>query len=235
MNQNEEQYNPVVFPFGPPVYINKVAEECINELDARIEENGGKPEFDASGQLAGRIKKQTHLIDVISKDCRNHMLEHVAHYHNTVNQMTGITTSFTEGMSPIEQTKNQPNTYNMYELTSLWSNIQESREFNPPHQHDGAFSFVIYTRNDLENMTVEEIQDNEYDNRSKGGIDQRAIAGMIELSYGEANFFNWQLFNHVPSRGDIIMFPSWLRHTVYSFYEEGKIRISVAGNVNLVY
>jgi hypothetical protein len=228
MNQNEEQYNPVIFPFGPPVYLNKVAVECVEELDARIEEVGGKPEFDASGQLAGRILKQTHIKDVISKDCEYHILQHVAHYHNTVNATTGVSSSFTKEQSPEMKPEH-------YVLDSLWSNIQEAREFNPTHQHEGAFSFVIYTRNDLENMTVEEIQDNEYDNRSKDGVDQRANAGLIELTYGEANFFNWQLFNHMPQRGDIIMFPSWLRHTVYSFYEEGKIRISVAGNVNLAY
>ena len=50
-------------------------------------------------------------------------------------------------------------------LDSIWSNIQEAREYNPIHQHTGNFSFVIYTRNDLEDLSAEEIQDNEYDNK----------------------------------------------------------------------
>ena len=62
--------NNVIFPFGPPIYINQVDENILKELDARIEETGGKPEFDASGQLAGRIKKQTHLDKVISESVK---------------------------------------------------------------------------------------------------------------------------------------------------------------------
>ena len=58
--------HPVMFPFGPPVYLDKLPEEIIRELDVLIEHLGGKPEFDASGQLAGRIKKQTHLTEHIS-------------------------------------------------------------------------------------------------------------------------------------------------------------------------
>ena len=59
---------PVLFPFGPPVYLDKMAEPFVAELDSLIEKLGGVPEFDASGQLAGRIKKQTHLTKHISKD-----------------------------------------------------------------------------------------------------------------------------------------------------------------------
>ena len=48
---------PVFFPFGPPVYVDKVLPEFVEELDNLIEEHGGKIEFDASGLLAGRIRK----------------------------------------------------------------------------------------------------------------------------------------------------------------------------------
>ena len=32
--------NNVIFPFGPPIYINQVDDNIIKELDARIEETG---------------------------------------------------------------------------------------------------------------------------------------------------------------------------------------------------
>ena len=63
--QNEQ---PVMYPFGPPVYMDVVPENFIQELDNLIEENGGKVEFDASGLLAGRIRKQTELQDLISDE-----------------------------------------------------------------------------------------------------------------------------------------------------------------------
>ena len=206
MNQNN-----VFYPFGPPVYLDKINQETLEELDARIEETGGKPEFDASGQLAGRIKKQTHLDDVISDNCREHILKHCSDFYNKVSGLEDFS----------------------FNLDTIWSNIQEAREYNPIHQHTGNFSFVIYTRNDLEDLSVEEIQDNEYDNKVVDYDNQRPLAGMIELFYGEGNWMNWTSYQHIPKRGDILIFPSWLRHTVYAHYETGKIRISVAGNVSL--
>ena len=206
--------NNVIFPFGPPIYIDKIDENIIKELDVRIEEAGGKPEFDASGQLAGRIKKQTHLDEVISDTTRNVILNHCKNF--------------------FEQTSGgQELPMSAMTLDSIWSNIQEAREYNPVHQHTGNFSFVIYTRNDLENLSVEEIQDNEYDNKVVDYDNQRPLAGLIELFYGEGNWMNWTSYQHIPKRGDILIFPSWLRHTVYAHYETGKIRISVAGNVSL--
>ena len=206
--------NNVIFPFGPPIYIDKIDENIIKELDVRIEEAGGKPEFDASGQLAGRIKKQTHLDEVISDTTRNVILNHCKNF--------------------FEQTSGgQELPMSAMTLDSIWSNIQEAREYNPVHQHTGNFSFVIYTRNDLEDLSIKEIQDNEYDNKVIDYDNQRPLAGMIELFYGEGNWMNWTSYQHIPKRGDILIFPSWLRHTVYAHYETGKIRISVAGNVSL--
>ena len=202
----------VIFPFGPPIYIGKVGENVLQELDARIEETGGKPEFDASGQLAGRIKKQTHLDDVISDTVKVQILNHCSTFYEK-----------TAGVKiPLES----------IHLDSIWSNIQEAREYNPIHQHTGNFSFVIYTRNDLEDLSAEEIQDNEYDNKIVDYENQKPLAGLIELFYGEGNWMNWTSYQHIPKRGDILIFPSWLRHTVYAHYEAGKIRISVAGNVS---
>ena len=34
-----------------------------------------------------------------------------------------------------------------YILSALWINYQKKNEFNPPHDHDGKLSFVIYLKN----------------------------------------------------------------------------------------
>ena len=56
------------------------------------------------------------------------------------------------------------------------------------------------------------------------------MAGHIELHYGETQFLNVSTFSHFPLQGDLLVFPSWLRHSVYPFYCGGE-RISVAGNI----
>ena len=95
-----------MYPFGPPVYLSKVDDEIIQELDVRIDETGGKPEFDASGQLAGRIKKQTHLDEVISTKVRDHILNHCKSFY--------------------EQTSQDEIPLTAMVLDSIWSNIQEA-------------------------------------------------------------------------------------------------------------
>ena len=40
----------------------------------------------------------------------------------------------------IKNTKGKPE----YALSALWCNFQRQYEFNPPHDHDGKLSFVIY-------------------------------------------------------------------------------------------
>ena len=212
MFENEQ---PVMYPFGPPIYQDVVPEEFIKELDRLIEETGGKVEFDASGLLAGRILKQTELNDVISPALEEHLIHHCIRFNEKVhgNRVEGMT------------------------MDAIWSNIQEAREYNPPHYHTGNFSFVVYCRNDLEKFSIEELQDNPYDAPHAGSdthTQLRKLAGLIELQYGEPNWMNWNTYQFVPKRGDIIIFPSWLRHTVYAHYEPDCVRVSVAGNVSIV-
>ena len=54
------------------------------------------------------------------------------------------------------------------------------------------------------------------------------------VTYSKIRAMNWNQYQFVPQRGDIIIFPSWLRHTVYAHYEPDCVRVSVAGNVDIV-
>ena len=221
-NTPEQEYEfkneqPVFMPFGPSVYLDQVSDKAVDELDNLIEELGGKIEFDASNRLAGRIKKQTDLTKSVSAELANELMMHCDRYSYYATGNSGDSLS----------------------LDGIWSNIQEAREYNPPHSHTGNYSFVVYCRNDLEKFKLEELQDNEYDSVHGADVDyfalqNRKLAGLIELQYGEGNFMNHDRFCHVPSRKDIIIFPSWLRHTVYAHYEENAVRISVAGNVSIM-
>ena len=217
--------HPVLFPFVPPIYLDKVPEKIIRELDVLIETLGGKVEYDASGLLAGRIKKQTSLTENVTSTIQENIIMHCNRFFNHVRQAP------LSDMPGYEQLSMQ--------IQSIWSNIQEAREYNPPHSHSGDFSFVIYCRNDLEKYSLNRLQNNEYDSvhndtQQHETMKNSALAGLIELQYGEPAWMNWTQFRHVPSRGDIIIFPNWLRHTVYAHYEANHIRVSVAGNVNIL-
>ena len=220
-NPPEQEYEfkneqPVFMPFGPSVYIDQVSDKAVDELDKLIEELGGNIEFDASGRLAGRIKKQTDLTSSISPELADELMMHCYRYSYYATGRSG----------------------DSLRLDCIWSNIQEAREYNPTHSHTGNYSFVVYCRNDLEKFKLEELQDNEYDavhgDADYFALQNRKLAGLIELKYVEPNYLNHDRYCHVPSRKDIIIFPSWLRHTVYAHYEENAVRISVAGNVSIM-
>jgi len=164
---------PIMFPFGPPIYMDKITEPILRELDTLIEDLGGQVEYDASGQLAGRIKKQTTLTTSISVDVEECIVKHCMRFYQMVQESPTMSMPGTSALS--------------MQLQSIWSNIQEAREYNPPHSHSGDFSFVIYTRNDLEKYSIEELQDNEYD-KQKGNdeghaLQNQSLAGLIELQY----------------------------------------------------
>ena len=111
--------NPLLLPFGPPVYLDKMEEKYITELDDKIEELGGKLEFDASGLLAGRIKKQTNLEGQMSPELEEAIIQHHMRYYRLTQETPSM-----QGMPGFDSLSMQ--------LTAIWSNIQEAREYNPP-------------------------------------------------------------------------------------------------------
>ena len=109
------------------------------------------------------------------------------------------------------------------ELTSLWINYQQSLEYNPPHNHDGDLSFVIYLQ------VPDEIKK---ENEKMQGVHNNLGPGVVQFDYPgiQLPFCNTN-FAILPEVGDLLMFPSWLTHHVFAFKSDVE-RISVAGNIN---
>ena len=107
----------------------------------------------------------------------------------------------------------------MYNLESLWANFQGPGDFNPPHSHGGALSWVIYLQ--IPDELTEE--NKQYKGTSAG-------PGGITFSYGDGprEVITYQTF--LPQTGDMYIFPAWLQHWVYPFKSDVE-RISVSGNV----
>lgn len=199
-------------PFGPFIYLGKINESILVELQSRIEEVRGDESKDVGEKLAGRIVQQYDISDNCSKQVYDEITSHLKHKYDELQSVTGL--DYQSGID-----------WNKVWIDSLWVNIQKAGEYNPPHIHDGMYSFVIYTKND---MARDEAIDNQFDNQ-KG----QSMAGHLELKFSEQNFANFSHYSHWPEVGDIIMFPSWLQHFVHSFYKEDAERISVAGNFQM--
>lgn len=196
------------FPFGPPIFHGRLPMNIINEVQTHIDKVRGDDTRDYGDMLAGRIKQQYDISDLCSDDVYTVLKQCAIDYMDGVEGMTGF----------------QPNNIGKDNLKvdALWVNIQKEREYNPPHLHDGMFSFVFYTKNDL---LAQEAFNNEFDIQ-KG----QQLGGTLELRYGEMQFFNFSNFSILPEVGDIVLFPSWVSHHVHQFYKPDAERISVAGN-----
>ena len=107
-----------------------------------------------------------------------------------------------------------------YLLSALWINYQKKNEFNPPHDHDGKLSFVIYL--DIPEALKEENQN--YIGKSCG-------PGGIQFLYGDGPRDCVTYMSHFPETRDMFIFPAWLKHWV-SPYKSDCTRISVSGNVH---
>jgi hypothetical protein len=105
-----------------------------------------------------------------------------------------------------------------YILSALWINYQKQNEYNPPHDHDGKLSFVIYLQ--IPDKLKEEHL--AYKGKSCG-------PGGIQFIYGDGPRDSITYQSLFPEEGDMYIFPAWLKHWVAP-YKSDCIRISVSGN-----
>lgn len=112
-----------------------------------------------------------------------------------------------------------------WELLDLWVNFQTKHEYNPPHNHKGALSFVIWLRVPFD---IEE--------------EMRAVNSRNTTSPCAANFAF--LYNQADGKlamenipvdrrfeGMICVFPAAIYHTVYPFTTSDEFRVSISGNL----
>ena len=108
-------------------------------------------------------------------------------------------------------------------LGHLWANFQKKHEFNPIHNHTGAVSFTVWVQIPYDIAAEQNLF-------PKGTVNvtsnfQFVYPGLTEriAMYNFPVARDWE--------GMIVMWPSWLMHTVYPFYTSDDSRISLAGNI----
>ena len=133
----------------------------------------------------------------------------------------------------VEQTKS-PLRPKKISMDKLWSVHSYQGDYNPIHDHLTAAQMGIYfttwTMVPEQIMKRDDQQVNLYE--SSGAID-----GFINFTYGLNQTADPERLRPSQSRyimpvpGKLLLFPSWMQHTVYPFFGEGERR-TVAGNLN---
>jgi len=191
----------------PPELMKWLKEACMK---AQSKENK------ANRTLIGHIKEEYHLNNW-SKEFENWLI------HNCLSQPNMV--EHTDKLTVL----NKPSPFY---LQSLWVNFQKRYEFNPPHNHSGVYSFVIFVK-------IPYNAREEYDYFSEvGGLHRREDStytsqfAFLNVSYdGTIRCDGIEVDKSF--EGKIIMFPAKQLHMVFPFYTSKGYRITVSGNIRL--
>ena len=109
-----------------------------------------------------------------------------------------------------------------YVLRDLWINYGKKYDFNPPHNHTGLYSFVLWVKIPYKFEDEEKVYPHV----------KKSHPGIFEFFFPKANTLGGIGNQTVDAVDwDLIIFPSSLAHTVYPFYTSDEERISIAGNL----
>jgi hypothetical protein len=114
--------------------------------------------------------------------------------------------------------------YDEFYLAGSWINFQKKNEFNPPHFHDGEFSFVLYVKipysmEDEKNFNLVPKEKN--------------VAGCFSFHYTDVlgRITPYVIPTDKNFEKKLILFPAKMIHEVYPFHSSDGYRISISGNV----
>ena len=179
----------------------------INE--AREQPEDMKPELAGNISSSIRLDSKSDLIEdfvgeVIPAYMRKHLEEYGTPYRLSIKEGEG------------------------FNLESLWVNFQKQNEFNPPHDHAGVYSFVIwmqiptsYEEQRKLPICAESNADNHISN----------FAFSYTNTLGRVSTFAYNMEKQ--AEGYMVMFPSCLLHQVFPFYNDDGERISISGNITI--
>ena len=205
--------------FSPTIMEAEVPQKFIdiinNTGDEVLKDDGLSKKYDFSDNLVGKVHKEVS-IPVPDEDkgyCLSILRQACVRY---LRKMIELGRAY-------EWSKNsggkEPSEENIY-LSQSWIVSQYKHEYNPVHTHSGNFSGVIYLKipDDMENHFNEETKDH------------YPASGLIEFSHGEKQDFKSDTLMFKPRVGQMLLFPSWLKHYVKPNLDN-KERISISFNV----
>jgi hypothetical protein len=112
-------------------------------------------------------------------------------------------------------------------LHTLWVNYMKKHEFNPPHDHSGAMSFIVFVK--IPYDLKEEVKQFPMDKNKNQFSHTSKLAFLNTLPDGKI-FLNCVNVDK-SYEGKMFMFPSAQMHEVFPFYTSDDYRITVSGNL----
>ena len=121
-------------------------------------------------------------------------------------------------------------------LSDFWINFQKKHEYNPIHNHKGAYSFVIWYQipYTFENELKYHHTSQECHHGKFGFVSPSPFGESHKMRFDMEKVIGTYFLDTDKSKeGYIAIFPSNLDHIVYPFYSSNDYRITVAGNIEI--
>ena len=192
--------------------LTDVPKDILDILDTCINEKGLKPIND---ELAGNLKHEYSIPKgkaAVSPFLMRLIIEHQKKYPDFFKQA--------------HSTLNYKHCE--IELFNLWVNFQKQHEFNPMHDHNGIYSFVIWMKIPTSYEEQRQLpiakKSNSDSQISNFGFIYQDILGNIKNYY-----YNMEK----DIEGYLVLFPSKLLHLVNPFFNCEDERITISGNIGL--
>jgi len=200
--------------FSPTILESKVPKrflDIVNNIgDEVLADDGLSKKYDFSESLVGKVSKEVG-IPIQNEDDSVYCLSIMRNYcKEYLKQMQEWGRSYEWNKASGSAIPKEEN----INISQSWIVSQYKNEYNPWHKHSGHFSAVIYLKlpEGMENHFVKETQDH------------YPASGLLEFSYGEAQDMRSDTLMCKPEVGMILLFPSYLKHSVYPFYCDGERR-----------
>ena len=192
----------------------KLPKDIIDNLWKLIEESRKKPE-DMKPDLAGNISSSIRLdgnSPLMKGFIQSIIPKYIQHTIHSFGPPYRLTVK--EGQR--------------FSLQSLWVNFQKKHEFNPPHDHAGIYSFVIWMQIPTSYKEQKKLpicaESNAHGSISNFGFHYTNSLGRVS---------QYMYDMEKETEDYMVMFPSEMKHEVFPFYENDGERISISGNIGL--
>ncbi len=188
----------------------ELPKSVIKRLQSYIETAKKNP-ISMNSTLAGNISKSLSLED---KD--NWFFQNIL--SPFINTFIECYPAYVSGISIF--TENAP-----FLMDRFWVNFQKEHEFNPPHDHSGVFSFVIWVKIPTDWKEQHALPISANSNLPSASNFEFQFTSML------GDMGKYCYFLDKKSEGMMLFFPSSLNHIVFPFYNCDKERISISGNI----
>ena len=206
MNENDLTFE-IFRPFGPPIFKTRIPDTMINKL------NNYSEEIINDKDKGKHLSNGDYLAGNVTQEFS--LEENFVKDSGWLNFLNVVLSHALKTMTGQEMEK--------ITVSATWIVRQFQHEYNPLHNHKGDISGVAYLK------VPKNLGDTVQKKKQTGNKN-----GKIIFAHGSTQFLSKALVGFTPVVGDFYLFPSYLLHLVYPYYDTQEERRSVSFNANLI-